>query len=253
MQNPATRHAWHRRSRLPAREMADVRESTQRKALERSRPVCLRPKRRAILLAGGRSLGCRQPAPSGKFATLWEAARISVKSWHHAGRVRHGPWLCSVSECSVRVVGVGGCRIGRRWGGRTVDRIGVWERGRQTTSAGLVGCGVGGWGLWLRVLATVSSRRSTADPNSARTNSTWRLQTEGWVGERSRVDGRHPDARLVNLEEIGDQGVEVDVRIGKVVKRQFLPVPASRPLAKRPCCRYHTSLTFGTRRPESPC
>ena len=37
-----------------------------------------------------------------------------------------------------------------------------------------------------------------------------------WVYDRCGVDGRHPNANLVLLEEIGDQLVEVDIRFGIV-------------------------------------
>lgn len=42
--------------------------------------------------------------------------------------------------------------------------------------------------------------------------------------EARRVDGRHPDSCLVHLEEVCDEGVEVDVLGGKEVEGQFLAV-----------------------------
>ena len=45
------------------------------------------------------------------------------------------------------------------------------------------------------------------------------------VCERRWVHGRHPDASLVNLEEVSDQGIEVNIRVGKVVKGELFPIP----------------------------
>lgn len=46
-------------------------------------------------------------------------------------------------------------------------------------------------------------------------------------GHKGRwVDRGHPDSGLVDLEQIGDQGVEVDVGVREVVEGEFLPVPA---------------------------
>lgn len=54
-----------------------------------------------------------------------------------------------------------------------------------------------------------------------------RLQTKR--GSRSleggRVDSRHPNSRLVDFEEVGDEGVEVDVAVGEVVEGELLAVP----------------------------
>ena len=52
--------------------------------------------------------------------------------------------------------------------------------------------------------------------------------------ERGRVDCRHPDSRLVNLEQVSDQGVEVDVGVGKVEKCELLPVPRRSQLLHSP-------------------
>jgi hypothetical protein len=43
--------------------------------------------------------------------------------------------------------------------------------------------------------------------------------------EGGRVDRRHPDAGLVDFEEVGDEGVEVDVGVGEVVEGELLPIP----------------------------
>lgn len=48
-----------------------------------------------------------------------------------------------------------------------------------------------------------------------------------WIsGDKTcRIDGRHPNSRLVDLEKIRDERVEVDVRVGKVVEGKLLPIP----------------------------
>jgi hypothetical protein len=43
--------------------------------------------------------------------------------------------------------------------------------------------------------------------------------------EGSRIDGRHPDAGFVDLEQVGDKMIEVDIVVSEVVEREFLAVP----------------------------
>lgn len=177
----------------------------ERKPLESTGPVCLGSKSRNILLARSRSLGSREPAPSAILSALWETARVGIHPWHHAGRVWHAPWAGNVPESTVGVVSVAGCRIGCSGNGRTVR--GIWARkgGRRTTSPSLVGCGKGCRGLLLDIRAALSRGSPTTSPNGTGTNATRRLQTKRRAGERCRVDGRHPDARLVDLEEVRDE------------------------------------------------
>jgi len=54
---------------------------------------------------------------------------------------------------------------------------------------------------------------------------TTRSRARGGMGEGSWVHSRHPDASLVNLEKIGDQGIEVNIGVGKVIKGELFPVP----------------------------
>ena len=42
------------------------------------------------------------------------------------------------------------------------------------------------------------------------------LRHAGRVDNGGRVDSRHPDAHLVLLEQVGDELVEVDIRLGVV-------------------------------------
>jgi len=65
----------------------------------------------------------------------------------------------------------------------------------------------------------------SADSNRARTDAAGSLETERRAGEGSRVNGGHPDSRLVDFEEICNERVEVDVSIGEVVESELLPVP----------------------------
>lgn len=155
----------------------------ERKTLERTRPVCLGSKSRNILLARGRSLGSREPAPSAILSALWEAARVGIHPRHHASRVWHGPWASNVPKCPVGVVSVAGCRIGCSGNGRTVRGIWAGKGGRRTTSPSLVGCGKGRRGLLLDIRAPLSRGSPATSPNGTGTNATWRLQTKRRAGE----------------------------------------------------------------------
>jgi hypothetical protein len=54
-----------------------------------------------------------------------------------------------------------------------------------------------------------------------------RLETQGGSGglEGGRVDRRHPDAGLVDFEQVSDQGIEVDVGVCEVVEGELLAIP----------------------------
>lgn len=43
--------------------------------------------------------------------------------------------------------------------------------------------------------------------------------------EGSGVDSGHPDSRLVDLKEIGDERIEVDIGVGEVVEGELLAIP----------------------------
>jgi hypothetical protein len=45
--------------------------------------------------------------------------------------------------------------------------------------------------------------------------------------ERRRINCRHPNPSLVDLEQICDERVEVDISIGKVVESELFPIPTS--------------------------
>lgn len=75
------------------------------------------------------------------------------------------------------------------------------------------------------ILTALAARRATTDTDRTRPDATRRLDPKGRTGKRGWIDGRHPDSRLVDLEKVCDQGVEIDVRVGKVVERKLLPVP----------------------------
>lgn len=57
-----------------------------------------------------------------------------------------------------------------------------------------------------------------------------------------RVHGRHPYPRLVNFEQIGDEGVEIDIRIGKIVESELLPVPTVQLVTEYPDLHIHQCL-----------
>ena len=67
----------------------------------------------------------------------------------------------------------------------------------------------------------------TPPPKLERTGSdpSRRLKSCSWSGEGGRIDSGHPDACLVDFEEIGHKRIEINVGIRKVVKGELLPVP----------------------------
>ena len=71
--------------------------------------------------------------------------------------------------------------------------------------------------------------------------------------EGRRVDSRHPDSGFVDLEKIGYQRIKVDVRIGKVVECEFLPIPEILLEPMNHESQIRGQLTFGTRHREFPC
>jgi hypothetical protein len=102
-----------------------------------------------------------------------------------------------------------------------------------------------------------SSSLRTLGINCAGSNATRGLQSEGVVCERSGVDRGHPNACFVDLEEVGDQGIEVDVGVSEVVECQLLPIPGQRLVSK--IARgtrgrdLLDQLTSGIRHPKFPC
>ncbi len=106
------------------------------------------------------------------------------------------------------------------WVGRGDIAKWSWIRGRNKRTQAIEGRGTIVDGLLLLTIRTVTTERQTplAYANSLR-------DAMRDVGERCRVDGRHPDACLVDLEELGDERIEVDVCVSKVIKGQFLPIP----------------------------
>lgn len=75
------------------------------------------------------------------------------------------------------------------------------------------------------ILLLLSAIDLSVIANSAWSNTARGLEPEAWAGERGRVDCGHPDSGLVDLEKVGNEGVEVDVGVGEVVEGQLLPVP----------------------------
>ena len=70
-------------------------------------------------------------------------------------------------------------------------------------------------------------RGSIGVENSARADSRrWRdLHRACRIHHGCRIDGRHPDANFVLLEQVCDEVVEVDVGLGIVEVRQLVVVP----------------------------
>jgi hypothetical protein len=77
------------------------------------------------------------------------------------------------------------------------------------------------------------------------------LEAEGWTGKGGRINGRHPDSGLVNFEQVGNEGVEIDIGVGEVVECELLPVPVKLLVYVISKCGKGLH-TFGTLRQESP-
>ena len=53
----------------------------------------------------------------------------------------------------------------------------------------------------------------------------WYAQGRRWRNEGSWIDRRHPNPRLIYLEEIRNKRVEIDIGIGKIIEGELFPVP----------------------------
>ena len=85
-----------------------------------------------------------------------------------------------------------------------------------------------GWNCAVRVRVSAISHgvcvAHVLIDDRARTDAARRL-TERVLRERSWIDGRHPNARLVDAIELRDKVLEVDIMIRVVVEDQLLEVP----------------------------
>ncbi len=80
--------------------------------------------------------------------------------------------------------------------------------------------------VWLLVLLLLSAVSvGLVDADCSWSNSAWRLDSEAWAGERSWIDGGHPDSCFIDLEKISDERIEVDVGVGEIVESKLFPVP----------------------------
>jgi hypothetical protein len=68
------------------------------------------------------------------------------------------------------------------------------------------------------LLLAAVGRTGTAKSESTGSYPTRRLKPSGWCGEGSWIDGRHPNAGLVDFEEVGHERVEINVGIREVVE-----------------------------------
>ncbi len=117
-----------------------------------------------------------------------------------------------------------GVRVGRRQDARGCDiahrtGFGRWGIGRLES--------IDRWGGRIENLMGGSIRTRSIDTKSAggAQSRRWMNGTGRQMGKRGRVDGRHPDACLVDFEQLRHERVEVDVSFGKVIEGQLLPVP----------------------------
>ena len=177
-------------------------------------------------MLGTRSMRSREPTASGVIAALREGSGICIQVLHHSRCIWQGagkrPGQAtggsrSAAKGAIVVVGIVWNWVGRTRHDVSIRREGSRKRGLSTTTC-LAGTDVGRLVLLLCVWTAVRRRRSSVDSHRPRTDATRCLQSKCWAGEGRGVDCRHPDARLVDLEEIRDERVEIDVRVGEVVE-----------------------------------
>lgn len=59
--------------------------------------------------------------------------------------------------------------------------------------------------LCLLILATVVATRGTRDTYGTRPDAARGLNAKSWAGKRRRVNSRHPNPSLVDLEQVRDK------------------------------------------------
>lgn len=153
---------------------------------------------------------------SGSESSEWVNHTRNVAAWRDSDISRSG------GEGGI-AVGVSGGLKGSWWHWLSVEgrgeRLGEDPLIGATTSRRRTVGSLLGW----RASFTL---RGSADSHCTRANTAGCLKSERGTGERSRVDSGHPDAGLIDFEEICDKRVEVDVGVSEVVESKFLPVPA---------------------------
>lgn len=192
--------------------------------LEGSKPVALGGQRRdRLILLWCSALRWREGSRTQLVLAAGDRRRVCVQRGRGAGSVRRPYRTRHISTKAAAVV------IWVTWlGERGCGSLAAEGRDKGPLERS---CSGGGTGkrrlllLLLLVLPTLSTWGTSAHTDGTRSNATWRLQGQRRTGERGWVDGRHPYPSLVDLEKVGNKGVEVDVRIGKVVEGQLLPVP----------------------------
>ena len=174
-----------------------------------------------IVMCRGRTMG---RGKAGGHALIvcrcWESAK-----WVHgneaAGRDSDvagsgGEWRIAV--CVPRGLESGG------WHGSPLNARCEWLCKDSLVATSSLWNAIGRLFSWLR--ASVALSRS-AYTHSSRSDATGSLKAERRACERGRINRRHPNPSLVDLEQICDKGVEVDISIGKVVESELLPIPTS--------------------------
>ncbi len=187
--------------------------AVERQPLEGTHPLALRCQRRDTLLMLGRaSLRGGEPPPRSLIVSaLGEPGRVRIGCWHHTWaigktwsprhiaerRVRAIWQTWRIRRCGGRPTPVGSERLVHRSWERTTRLARRWERRRRR--------------IWLLVRPAFRVGRATTHANSSGAYAAWGLQAEWLTCKRGRVDGRHPNPCLVDFEEVGDEGVEVDI------------------------------------------
>lgn len=181
-----------------------------------------------------------------------EATGVRVHCLHHPGEIGTAPG--GLAESAVGGVGKTQLRIGRTRYRRTVYCVQGLAKGWLERSVLLIPSRERALGLlWLVRAPFCIIRSASPVANSSRPNTTGRLQAERWRSKGGWIDSRHPYPRLVDLEEIRYERVEIDVRVSKIVEGQLLPVPAIGLLAIiHQYQGWATLLTFGTQRRGFP-
>lgn len=83
----------------------------------------------------------------------------------------------------------------------------------------------------VRLMTTTTSRTAAPALHPNTCEWWWHVERTSGCDKRCRIDRRHPDSGLVDLKEVRHQRIEIDIRIGKIVEGEFLPVPLAKMLA----------------------
>jgi hypothetical protein len=163
----------------------------------------------------------------------WWEVSARCESWGvRVHCLQHTRYIaCSPSSTtigSVRRIRKPPCRIARSAGWRPFSRAEGRAEGRLERATSWVGVGKRTPLCLLALVApSIGIIRAAYPPhsNNAGSHTTRCLQAKSWTSERSGIDSRHPNPRLVYLEQVCYKRVEIDIGVRKIVERQLFPIP----------------------------